>query len=56
MNLQQLLVAYRQVHRLSVREAAKKIGVSYNALWRFENGKEINTKSLARILRWLFEE
>jgi DNA-binding XRE family transcriptional regulator len=44
---------WRWAEELSIRDAARVIGVSKNALFRFENGHPINQKALADILRWL---
>lgn len=55
MNLQQLFVDYRKQRGLSLREAAKRIGISHSTLGRFEKGKELKTEQFAKIMTWLFQ-
>ena len=45
--------AYRESKGISVRAMAKIIGVEHTALWRFEQGRQINTPSWVAIIKWL---
>jgi transcriptional regulator with XRE-family HTH domain len=48
-----LLRAWREKHRMGIREAAKQIGISHATLSRIENGKATDGATLWRILNWL---
>lgn len=43
----------RRQKRQSVRAAAAEIGMSFSTLSRLENGADLNSDSLAAVLRWL---
>lgn len=43
----------RRARQLSIRGAAKEIGISYSVLSRFESGRGIHTRNAATILRWM---
>jgi len=45
---------WRRMNGLSLREASEKIGIDRNALYRLEDGKPVNMRSFAKVLRWLF--
>jgi transcriptional regulator with XRE-family HTH domain len=51
-----ILSAWRIEHELPLRKLAKDMGVEYNVLWRFERGKEIESKHLIKIMWWLFDD
>lgn len=53
MMLAELFDSWRHDRRLSIREAAKMIGVGAATLYRFEKGEPIEGATLAKILRWL---
>ena len=55
MQLCDVLKQWRWAERLSVREAAKVIGVSSSTLNRFENGKPADQETIVRIMLWLFD-
>jgi len=48
-----LLHLYRMENKVTTRKLAKQIGVEHTCLWRFENGKSIESRSFAKILNWL---
>jgi transcriptional regulator with XRE-family HTH domain len=52
--LSELLLLYRSVHRLSLRELAAEIGVSHGTLHRVENGKPIEGETMLKLMNWLF--
>lgn len=56
MRISQILSEYRERHKFPLRKLAKAIGIEYNVLWRFEKGKEIESKHLVKILWWLFDD
>jgi transcriptional regulator with XRE-family HTH domain len=49
-----LLRLYRKERKVTVRSLAKEIGIKHTTLWRFENGRGIESPSLARIINWVF--
>ena len=53
LNLSDVLKQWRYGARLSVREAAERIGVNYSTLSRLENGEDPGGESIVRIVRWL---
>lgn len=48
-----LLRAWREKHRIGIREAARNIGVSHSTLSRIEHGKATDGQTLWRVLNWL---
>ncbi len=56
MKLTLALAAYRLVHKVSIRKLAKDIGVDYTVLWKFEQGRQIESKSWVKIMQWLLTE
>jgi cytoskeletal protein RodZ len=54
MLLAQLIRDHRERHHLSLRAMARKIGIDYSALRRFENGRNIQQCHWSVILKWLF--
>jgi transcriptional regulator with XRE-family HTH domain len=55
MRIGQLLACWRSVTQSNIRDAAKRIGISYSTLSRIENGEEPNGRTLAALLRWALE-
>jgi transcriptional regulator with XRE-family HTH domain len=53
MRLGEILRYWRKFADRTVREAAADIGISPATLCRVENGKEMDGKTLAKILNWL---
>lgn len=41
---------------ITLREAAKQIGIAPATLMRIEQGKDFDGKTMALIVNWLFEE
>jgi transcriptional regulator with XRE-family HTH domain len=48
-----LIADWRYAHRIGIREAAKKIGISTATLNRVENNKPCNAETLIKIHAWL---
>jgi hypothetical protein len=53
MQLSEVLKQWRWAKKISVREAAKLIGIGFSTLSRVENGEDPGGESLAAILKWL---
>jgi transcriptional regulator with XRE-family HTH domain len=53
MILGDMIVLWRIVNELSVRQLAKEIGVDFNALNRLERGKPVGLANFITILAWL---
>jgi len=47
------MLEIRTLRRLSVRAAARQIGVSFSTVSRFESGHDVALSSAVSILRWL---
>jgi len=52
MVLQKMFSAWRRQEKLSIRKAAKRIGITHSALFRFENNREVESRQLITIMRW----
>lgn len=56
MKLGQLLAAYQEKHKLTLKEFSKEVGVDHTTLWRVmknrDNGE--TAKQWPAILRWVF--
>jgi len=48
-----LLRIYRRDNNLTGRELAKIIGIKHTTLWKFENGKDIEGCTFAKIINWV---
>ena len=55
MRLGTILAAWRKADGVSVRRAAKLIGVPQATLNRIERGYECDSQTLAKLLGWLLE-
>lgn len=53
MILAKLIKDHREKHRLSIRQMAKKIGIRYDALWRFEQGRPIKVHNWVTLIKWV---
>lgn len=51
-----LLRIYRDIEGYNIRDFAGEIGISVATMSRIENGKEMNAKNLAKVLKWLLED
>ncbi len=47
---------YRLEHRIPVRTLAKKMGIGFTVLYRFENGHPVDSDNWLKILRWLLAD
>jgi transcriptional regulator with XRE-family HTH domain len=54
MNIGALLKAYRQKHDILSKDLATSIGIDKSQMTRLEQGKEVNTESLVKLIQWLF--
>lgn len=54
MILGQVIKSWRKDQDVSLREAAKMMGLNLNALHRLENGRTCDGDNLVRVLKWLF--
>ena len=43
----------RSVEGLSLRDAADEIGISFNTLYRLEQGVEVRVSAARKVLQWL---
>ena len=53
MRLSKLLKVMRATENLTVREQAKRIGISTTTLCRIENGKDADPRSVVKLIVWL---
>lgn len=53
--LRKAITNYRLIQQLTLVDAAKEIGISRDAVYRFESGQEIESKALAKIIQWLLK-
>jgi transcriptional regulator with XRE-family HTH domain len=56
MRIAGLIRAWRKDARLSIREAADRIGVDRGALYRLEKGESVNQATVLQLLHWAFGE
>lgn len=47
------LASARRSEGLSLRECALQIGISFNTIYRIENGKDCNLSVAVKVLRWI---
>ena len=52
-NLGMVLRQWRWASKLSVRDAAKQMGINHSTLCRIEHGKETDSRNTFKVLRWL---
>lgn len=46
----------RMARRMSYRQAADQIGISYSTMWSIESGRQVgNMVTVLRILRWIVD-
>ena len=55
MNLSKAITSYRQQNKLSIRKAAKEMGINHQALWRLERGKNLRAPAWGKVMQWLFK-
>ena len=51
----EVIKAFRKVHNMSLREFAKRHGMSAATAYRIESGKPMDQRTMARLIAWLFE-
>jgi hypothetical protein len=56
MKLEHVIYGWRVNGELTLRDAAKIIGITHLALHRFESGKPISQDNFSKVLRWLLSE
>lgn len=56
MLLARMVRAFRESERMTVKTLAKRIGVEYTCLWRFENGKQVEARQWVKIVKWALTE
>lgn len=56
MNLNRVLREWRYAARITVRQAAREIGLSPATLNRFERGENCDSGTMASIFRWLLAD
>lgn len=56
MKLGQVIRKYRVTSELSLRHVGKEIGIGAATLMRFEQGRDADAQTLAKILAWLFKD
>jgi len=52
----EMLQTYRNQERFGTREYAKMIGISHATLNRIENGKDVDAKTLLKLIEWVFND
>ncbi len=52
-NLPLIVLENRRRRQISLREAARELGVSFSTISRVERGEDFNTRILSNLLRWL---
>lgn len=52
----ELMALYRRVTQINIRTLSAEIGVSAATLSRIENGKPMDSATMLKVMRWLFEE
>ena len=56
MRLGDVLRKWRRASDITVRDAAKEIGIGFSTLCRIENGETMDGATLAAILAWLMRQ
>lgn len=54
MRIGKLILAYRLLENLGIREVAKEIGVSHGTLSRIERGETVDHATFIKLFNWLF--
>lgn len=53
MKIPELLRAWRHFHQMSIREAAERIGLSWEVYSRAEKGRAMRPDTFMRIMNWI---
>ena len=56
MMLARILKGYRLQEKMSLRKAARMIGVSHTILFRFESGGDIDSGAWCKIIEWVLSK
>ena len=56
MRIGSLISDWRHINRLGIRVVASDIGISASTLGRIERGEEFDSKTMRKLLLWIFEE
>lgn len=51
----EVIKAFRNMHNISLREFAKRQGISAATAYRIESGKPMDQRTMSRLIAWLFE-
>lgn len=54
MKLGTIIRRYRVTSELTLREVGKEIGIGAATLMRLEQGREMDSSTMAKVLAWLF--
>ena len=55
MMIANLIRAWRHHEELTLNDAAARIGIDRNALYRLESGKAVNQAALTIVIRWALD-
>lgn len=47
---------YRVTNELTLREVGKEIGIGAATLMRLEQGRDMDSRTMAKVLAWLFAD
>ena len=53
MKIAELLKAWRHHHMMTIEEASRRIGVSWDIYRRVEKGEEMSLKTFLKIMEWI---
>lgn len=56
MKLTKMMTLYLASEGLSLKDAARDIGISYSAIWRISQNKRIDTDSFLLLFTWLLKK
>lgn len=56
MKIAEAIRGYREIKKVTLRQAAKEIGIPHSILWKIENGKGETAECWPAIIRWLFSK
>jgi len=56
MKISDAIRGYRERNKMTLRQAAKEIGIHHSILWKIENGQDETAECWPAIIRWLFSK
>lgn len=56
MKLGTVIRRYRVTNELTLREVGKEIGIGAATLMRLEQGRDMDSRTMAKVLAWLFAD